>query len=104
MADGQAAIDACGQVDYDLVLLDIHMPVLDGLEAARAIRAAEAKGGRGRTPILAVTADASDQQRQAYMAAGMDGHVAKPIEIAALYEVLHNVLAEPADAVAEPAA
>ncbi|WP_269716076.1 ATP-binding protein [Caulobacter sp. NIBR2454] len=88
VSDGQAAIEACDQVEYDLVLLDIHMPVLDGLEAARAIRAAEAKGGRGRTPILAVTADASDQQRQAYIAAGMDGHVAKPIEVAKLYDAI----------------
>ncbi|MDG2523700.1 ATP-binding protein [Caulobacter segnis] len=86
--DGKAAIEACEQVDYDLVLLDIHMPVLDGLDAARAIREAETRAGRGRTPILAVTADASDQQRQAYLAAGMDGHVAKPIEVAKLYEAI----------------
>ncbi len=93
VSDGQAAIEACEQADYDLVLLDIHMPVLDGLDAARAIRDAEARAGRGRTPILAVTADASDQQRQAYLAAGMDGHVAKPIEVAKLYEAIDRAAA-----------
>jgi len=65
---------------------------MDGIAASREIRAAERDGGRPRTPILALTANALSHQVEEYMAAGMDGHVAKPIEIAKLYEAISNAL------------
>jgi CheY-like chemotaxis protein len=63
---------------FDLVLMDLHMPGMDGIEAARRMRAAEA-GGK-RTPIIALTADAFPESRDACLAAGMDGFVTKPLD------------------------
>jgi CheY-like chemotaxis protein len=79
--------------DFDLILMDIQMPVMDGIAAAKAIRAAEAAERRPRTPILALTANALVHQVEEYLAAGMDGHVAKPIEINKLYDAMSRVLA-----------
>ena len=92
VADGKQAVEAWGAYDYDLILMDIQMPVMDGIAAAREIRAAEQEGGRSRTPIIALTANALTHQIEEYMAAGMDGHVAKPIEIAKLYEAISAAL------------
>jgi signal transduction histidine kinase/CheY-like chemotaxis protein len=85
VADGQQCVDAWKNDAFDIVLMDIHMPVMDGVEAARVIRALEAEQGRPRTPIVAVTANALAHQVEDYLAAGMDGHVAKPIEVTKLY-------------------
>jgi CheY-like chemotaxis protein len=74
------------------------MPVMDGITAAKAIRSVESSEKRQRTPILALTANALVHQVEEYLAAGMDGHVAKPIEINKLYDALSRVLAEPAEA------
>jgi CheY-like chemotaxis protein len=73
--------------------MDIHMPVMDGVEAAQAIRALEARDGRPRTPIVAVTANALAHQVEGYLAAGMDGHVAKPIEVTKLYAAIEAAMA-----------
>jgi CheY-like chemotaxis protein len=62
------------------VLMDLHMPGMDGLEAARRIRAIEADEQSARTPIVALTANASAEDREACLAAGMDGFVVKPLE------------------------
>lgn len=78
--------------------MDIQMPVMDGIDSARAIRAAEREAGRLRTPIIALTANALSHQVEEYLAAGMDGHVAKPIEIAKLYEAISRALTEAAAA------
>jgi two-component system, sensor histidine kinase len=72
--------------------MDIQMPVMDGIAAAREIRSLEAKEGRRRIPIVALTANALTHQIEEYLAAGMDGHVAKPIEIAKLYEAISAAL------------
>ena len=64
---------------WDLMLMDVQMPEMDGPTAARAIRAREAETGRRRTPIIALTANVMSDQVAAYLAAGMDGFVAKPI-------------------------
>jgi signal transduction histidine kinase/ActR/RegA family two-component response regulator len=90
VADGRAAVEAWAREPWDLILMDVQMPVMDGPSAARAIRAAEAQSGRARTPIVALTANAMSYQVAEYAAAGMDGHVAKPIEAAELYAALQR--------------
>jgi CheY-like chemotaxis protein len=81
--DGAAAVAlACGNVEkFDTVLMDVRMPGVDGLAAARQIRAAEQKAGVGRVRIVALTANASDQDRAAALQAGMDSFVAKPFDL-----------------------
>ena len=101
-ADGVEAVDAWRGGDFDMVLMDIQMPRLDGVAATRRIRAEEAESGRARTPILALSANALTHQVEAYLAAGMDGHVAKPIELPKLQAALEAVFAGP-ESVAEAA-
>jgi CheY-like chemotaxis protein len=99
VADGQSAVDAWRNESWDVILMDIQMPIMDGIAATRLIRLAEAAEQRPRTPILALTANALVHQIDEYIAAGMDGHVAKPIEIAKLYEAIDRAMAAtPADA------
>jgi signal transduction histidine kinase/AmiR/NasT family two-component response regulator len=93
VADGAACVEAWKRGGYDIVLMDIHMPVMDGVEAARTIRALEISDGRKRIPIVAVTANALVHQVEGYMAAGMDGHVAKPIEVTKLYDAIETAVA-----------
>ncbi|MGH6987902.1 MAG: ATP-binding protein [Caulobacteraceae bacterium] len=92
VADGRAAVEAWRTGGFDLILMDIQMPVMDGITATRLIRAAEEAEGRARTPIIALTANALVHQIEEYLKAGMDGHVAKPIEIAKLYGALSHAL------------
>jgi signal transduction histidine kinase len=97
VGDGRAAVEAWRDGGFDVILMDIQMPVMDGIAAAKAIRAAEKTEGRPRTPILALTANALVHQVEEYLAAGMDGHVAKPIEISKLYDAMSRALAAPAE-------
>jgi CheY-like chemotaxis protein len=76
--------------------MDIQMPEMDGIAATRVIRAAEAETGRQRTPIIAVSANAMTHQVKEYLAAGMDGHVAKPIELSKLHAAIEAALADSA--------
>ncbi|MGH7016593.1 MAG: ATP-binding protein, partial [Caulobacteraceae bacterium] len=92
VADGRAAVEAWRTGGFDLILMDIQMPVMDGITATRLIRAAEEAEGRARTPIIALTANALVHQIEEYLRAGMDGHVAKPIEIAKLHGALDRAL------------
>ncbi|HKI00772.1 MAG TPA: MHYT domain-containing protein [Thermoanaerobaculia bacterium] len=89
--DGYEAVEATARAAYDLVLLDIFMPVLDGLAAARAIRAREAADGGGRQRLVALTANAFAADREACEAAGMDGFLAKPITLDSLHALLKTV-------------
>ena len=73
---------------YDLILMDVHMPQVDGIEAARRIRAAEDEGGIARTPIIALTANAFGEDRDACLMAGMDRFLVKPLDRERLAEVL----------------
>jgi len=91
--NGAEALELWQARPFDVILMDAQMPVMDGIEATRRIRAAEAEAGQGRIPIIALTADAMSHQLAAYEAAGMDGFVAKPIEVARLYEALETALA-----------
>lgn len=94
VSDGVQAVAAWRAEPWDVVLMDVQMPLLDGPAATRAIREEEARTGRPRTPIIALTANAMANQVEAYFEAGMDGYVSKPIDAAKLYEAL-SALPEP---------
>lgn len=96
--DGAEAIDMAATQDFDLILMDVRMPRVDGLTASRAIRAAG-----DMTPILAVTADAMPEDAARCLAAGMDAHLAKPISHQALYAAMERLLAAPETAEAAEA-
>jgi signal transduction histidine kinase/CheY-like chemotaxis protein len=94
-ANGQEALDrlfAAGSADYDAVLMDVQMPVMDGIEATRRLRAA---AGFGRLPVIAMTAHALAEKRERCLAAGMVDHVAKPIDPQSLYETLGRWIGKP---------
>lgn len=100
VVDGQAAVDAFASGHYDLILMDVQMPVVDGLEATRRIRAHEAIHRGDAIPIIALTASVLDHDRQAALDAGMNGFAAKPLVLdALLWEMarLTGQLDEPAD-------
>src|SRR6185436_11033068 len=92
-ADGREALDIFTQGDFDLVLMDIQMPVMNGIDAVRAIRALEARRGQKPTPILALSANVMRHQIDEYIAAGMNGFVAKPIDMATLIGGIEDALA-----------
>jgi signal transduction histidine kinase/AmiR/NasT family two-component response regulator len=93
--NGREALEACAHTAFDIVLMDIQMPEMSGVEATQAIRAAERAGGRPRLPILAVTANVMTHQVDAYFAAGMDGVVGKPLRIETLISEIESTLAGP---------
>jgi signal transduction histidine kinase/CheY-like chemotaxis protein len=90
--NGQEAFEAWKSGGWDVVLMDIQMPVLDGVSAARLIRDEEQRLGCLRTPIIAVTANAMDHHIAEYILAGMDGLVSKPINFGLLLEALDSAL------------
>ena len=92
VSNGVEAVHAWEDGEWDVILMDVQMPKMDGPTAARAIREQERATGRARTPIIALTANVMSHQLAEYMAAGMDGHVAKPIEAARLFEALETIL------------
>jgi signal transduction histidine kinase/CheY-like chemotaxis protein len=93
--DGAAAVEAWAAGEWDVILMDVQMPVMDGLAATAEIRRLEREQGRARTPIIALTANAMAHQVEQYLAADMDGHVAKPIAAAELFQALSTVMDEP---------
>ena len=90
--NGRAALEAWEAQTWDIILMDIQMPVMDGVTATREIRAREAETGRARTPIIAVTANAMIHQVAEYKAAGMDGMAPKPIDMTLLFHAMEQAL------------
>jgi CheY-like chemotaxis protein len=86
-ANGQEALEACAAGSFDLIFMDVQMPVMDGLTATRQLRE---RGGARRTPVIAVTANASQQGLEECRAAGMDDFITKPIEPERLNAVLQK--------------
>ncbi|MGA7493726.1 MAG: PAS domain S-box protein [Syntrophobacteraceae bacterium] len=89
-SNGREAVDACEKERFDLILMDIQMPELDGLEATHILRARE-KDGRRRIPIVAMTAHAMKGDMEKCLAAGMDGYVSKPINRDELFSVIETL-------------
>lgn len=96
--NGQKAVIAMANAPegyYDLVFMDMQMPVMGGVEATRAIREQERTDGRKPVPIVAMTANAFNEDRERALAAGMDGFMTKPIDLAKLKRILEEYLAKP---------
>jgi len=92
VADGEEVVKAFGRRRYDLVLMDISMPKLNGFEASRRLRRAEAESGAKRTPIIALTAHAYEQDKAECREAGMEGFVSKPFHEQELWNEIHRLL------------
>ena len=94
-ADGQEGVTLAGELMPDLILMDIQMPGMDGLETTRRLRALQATGELRRFPIIALTAHAMASDRQASLDAGLDEHLTKPVHLDTLRSVLGQWLATP---------
>ncbi len=92
VTNGREAVEAVQKDDFDLILMDVRMPVMDGLEAIRRIRSLE--GGR-RVPIIALTANASPEHETAARSAGANSYLAKPIDVAQLLQIIDRLLWTP---------
>ena len=100
--DGHEAVDAAADHELDLVLMDVRMPRMDGLEATRRIRALP--GARGAVPVVAMTADAMPEDVIRCLEAGMNAHLPKPVSQASLFAVVSRALAGDLPAASAPAA
>ncbi|HXA38691.1 MAG TPA: ATP-binding protein [Phenylobacterium sp.] len=99
VSNGEEAVAAWRPGAWDVVLMDVQMPVMDGVAATQAIRQAERDAGAARTPIIALTANAMDHHRSEYLGAGMDAVVAKPINLTVLLNTIQALIAPAADQV-----
>jgi CheY-like chemotaxis protein len=98
--NGEIAVDLFRQNAYALVLMDVSMPVMDGLAATRVIRDFEASGGRSPTPIIAVTAHAMTEERRDFLSRGVDAVLTKPVDKAELLEAVQEWSGRPVRRVA----
>jgi len=90
--NGAEVVKLAGEQTFDLILMDMMMPVMDGLEATRQIRAVESDRGERHCPIIALTANAMKGDREAYLASGVDGYVSKPVDPVSLYAEIERVV------------
>lgn len=90
--NGQEALQLLTGQDFDLILMDVQMPVMDGVEATKAIRGANNLGTKLNIPIIAMTAYAMSGDKEKFLASGMDDYIAKPVDKEALVEVIERVL------------
>ncbi|MBR9980141.1 MAG: response regulator, partial [Desulfatitalea sp.] len=102
VANGQEAVAAVKAAPYDLVLMDVQMPEMDGLEATRAIRSPQTGARNPAIPIIAMTAHAMQGDREICLQAGMDDYVAKPIQPDQLFAAIQRHLAYPSTQTAQP--
>jgi two-component system sensor histidine kinase EvgS len=91
--NGRQACELLAAHDIDCVLMDIQMPVMNGIEATRRIRESESFGPKKDVPIIALTAYAMDGEKEKFLAAGMDGYAAKPVQIECLLRGISDTLA-----------
>ncbi len=91
-SNGKEALQRLAEKDFDLVLMDIQMPVMNGMEAAAAIRTSEEIGSNARIPIIAMTAYAMTGDKESFLSAGMNGYIAKPMEASELQAALAKVM------------
>ena len=103
-ANGSEALNTLRNIHFDLVLMDVRMPVMDGLQAARAIRAGKAGEGNLQVPIIAMTAGALKKDRELCLAAGMDDYLSKPVEPQRLADLLDRWLPRDPEAGSSPGA
>ena len=101
--DGESAVSAWRTGQFDVILMDVMMPKLDGIEATRHIRREEIGSGR-RTPIIALTANAMQNDQDSCLAAGMDGYLVKPIKLDQLYQEIERAWQPQARQTANPSA
>ena len=92
--NGAEAVEAIRNATFDIVLMDMQMPVMDGLSATAAIRAWQTETGAARTPVVMLTANAMPEHVEAGRQAGADGHLSKPITMAGLFAAIETVLGE----------
>jgi CheY-like chemotaxis protein len=90
-ADGRQALDLVGEAAFDLLLLDVHMPELDGFQVVRAIRERERATG-GHLPVIALTARSRPEDRERCLSAGMDEYLAKPVRAAELFAAIERTV------------
>jgi CheY-like chemotaxis protein len=90
-SNGQEALDLCAHQTFDLILMDVQMPILDGLSAIRQLRAIPATA---TVPIIALTALAMTQDREHCLAAGANDYLTKPVRLKSLVEAMQRLLAE----------
>jgi CheY-like chemotaxis protein len=90
--DGKDALRLMSETDFDLVFMDVQMPIMGGLEATAKIRDGEAKGRNKHVPIIAMTAHATKKDRQACLDAGMDDYIPKPISSQLIQEAMNRTL------------
>ncbi|MHC1712886.1 MAG: ATP-binding protein [Solidesulfovibrio sp.] len=92
--NGQEALQRLAAQDFDVILMDVQMPVMDGVEATKSIRGASHLGAKANIPIIAMTACTMAGDEEKFLAAGMNGYVAKPVDQDALAEAIEKVLAQ----------
>ena len=95
--NGLEAVEACEDRRFDVILMDIQMPVMDGLAATREIRSREAAAGRAHAPVIVVSANCMPEQVAASRQAGAERHLAKPINASVLLQALADVVAPNAE-------
>ena len=89
--DGREALDLVEEAAFDLLLLDLHMPELDGFQVVQAIRERERAAG-GHLPVIALTARARPEDRERCLAAGMDDYLSKPVRAAELFATIDRIV------------
>ena len=96
--NGQALVEAWRDSRPDVILMDVQMPIMGGIEATATIRAAEIMGDLRRTPIIALSANAMTHHLEEYETCGMDASLPKPVRRAALVQAILSVLTQPGKA------